>query len=64
MTDKTLPRQRLPVVVTIEGGDFEDREYWASRLIAWLENQPCQTQRQPTFNDKRKFKIYPQANND
>lgn len=64
MAEMDFGRQLLPVMVTITGGELEDRDYWRGRLVAFLEHQSCVIQLQPTLEDKRAFKIYPDANND
>lgn len=56
-------RQLQPVMVTIEGGEQVDREYWLGRLRAYLEHQPCVTN-VVGVGEKSMFAIHPDANND
>lgn len=64
MSEMNFPRQLLPVMVTITGGELVDRDYWRGRLLACLEYQSCMTQLHATLDDKRAFTLYPDANND
>lgn len=64
MNDEPFGRQLKPVTVEIHGADQIDRTYWADRLKAWLNHQPCTTTSTITVEDCVVFHIHPDANND
>lgn len=57
-----LPRQPLPVVVTIDGVDSRDVDYWVSKLKRIVDHQGCDTQMR--HGSGNIFTIYPRAVND
>lgn len=64
MSEMNFGRQLEPVLVIVTGDNKIDREYWAGRLRAFLEHQPCMVQTNPSPDFVSSFRIYPNANND
>lgn len=57
-------RQLKPVIVTITDADIVDHDWWARKIRACLENQPCNVSGIATTAESTAFRIYPDANND